>query len=211
MNTKICKKCNTTKNIIDFHKHKTEKDGLRKQCKECCKKTQREYDKKNRELILAKKKNYRESPKGIESRKKHRREYYLKNQLEENKRSRKWNKDNKETHKKYKKEYAKEYYKKNKPKLICRSMLHRALKSLKTKKTNSTIQMLGYSPQDLKLHLENLFKPGMNWDNYGEWHIDHIIPLSTFPKNTPINVVNALSNLQPLWGIENMKKRNKLY
>ena len=39
----------------------------------------------------------------------------------------------------------------------------------------------------------------MSWDNYGEWHIDHIKPLTLFDDNTPIHVVNALSNLQPLW------------
>jgi len=39
----------------------------------------------------------------------------------------------------------------------------------------------------------------MNWGNYGEWHIDHIKPVSSFDKTIPINVVNALSNLQPLW------------
>lgn len=39
----------------------------------------------------------------------------------------------------------------------------------------------------------------MSWDNYGEWHIDHIKPLTKFDKDTPIHIVNALSNLQPLW------------
>jgi hypothetical protein len=39
----------------------------------------------------------------------------------------------------------------------------------------------------------------MTWDNYGEWHIDHIKPVSSFDKDTPQSIVNALSNLQPLW------------
>ena len=39
----------------------------------------------------------------------------------------------------------------------------------------------------------------MSWDNYGEWHIDHIKPLTKFDKDTPIHIVNALNNLQPLW------------
>lgn len=38
----------------------------------------------------------------------------------------------------------------------------------------------------------------MNWNNYGDWHIDHIKPIIEFDKNTPPSVVNALSNLQPL-------------
>jgi len=39
----------------------------------------------------------------------------------------------------------------------------------------------------------------MSWDNYGEWHVDHIKPLISFDKNTHPSIVNALSNLQPLW------------
>jgi len=39
----------------------------------------------------------------------------------------------------------------------------------------------------------------MSWDNHGEWHIDHIKPVSKFDKETPMSIVNALSNLQPLW------------
>jgi len=39
----------------------------------------------------------------------------------------------------------------------------------------------------------------MTWGNHGEWHIDHIKPVITFDPATPSSVVNALSNLQPLW------------
>jgi hypothetical protein len=39
----------------------------------------------------------------------------------------------------------------------------------------------------------------MTWDNYGEWHIDHVKRVSEFDKETPMNIVNALNNLQPLW------------
>jgi hypothetical protein len=53
--------------------------------------------------------------------------------------------------------------------------------------------------KELKEHITSLFTDGMSWDNYGEWHIDHIKPLTLFDDNTPIHVVNALSNLQPLW------------
>ena len=68
------------------------------------------------------------------------------------------------------------------------------------------MDILGYSALDLKNHLESLFKVGMTWDNYGEWVVDHIYPLSRFDKDTPPSVVNALSNLQPLWWNENSKK-----
>ena len=52
---------------------------------------------------------------------------------------------------------------------------------------------------DLKNYIESLFTEGMSWDNYGEWHIDHITQVISFDKETPSNIVNALSNLRPLW------------
>jgi len=80
-----------------------------------------------------------------------------------------------------------------------RTFLTNTLRRLNRNKKDTTIGLLGYSAIDLKNHLEGLFTEGMSWDNYGEWHIDHIIPLYSFDKETPICVVNALNNLQPLW------------
>ena len=44
-------------------------------------------------------------------------------------------------------------------------------------KSGSAIKDLGCTVDKLKLHLESKFKLGMTWDNHGEWHYDHIIPL----------------------------------
>ena len=68
---------------------------------------------------------------------------------------------------------------------------------------------MGYSPTDLKLHIESLFIDNMTWDNYGEWHIDHIKPISKFEKTDDTSIVNSLENLRPLWAIDNLKKSNK--
>lgn len=68
-----------------------------------------------------------------------------------------------------------------------------------TNKEGHTVDILGYSALELKEHMINLFTPGMSWDNYGEWHIDHIKPVSCFDKNEEVSVVCALKNLQPLW------------
>jgi len=73
----------------------------------------------------------------------------------------------------------------------------------------NTVEILGYSPMDLKCYLESLFTIGMTWDNHGEWHIDHIIPVTSFDIDTHPSIINALSNLQPLWAIDNLKKSNK--
>ena len=74
----------------------------------------------------------------------------------------------------------------------------------------STFAILGYSRDDLCSHLERLFLDGMTWENYGRWHIDHIIPLSAFNYETPDDLDFSraweLSNLRPLWALDNVKK-----
>jgi hypothetical protein len=66
---------------------------------------------------------------------------------------------------------------------------------------------------DLMSHIEKQFKEGMSWKNYGEWHIDHIIPQSWLPFNSleDENFIKSwcLSNLQPLWAKENISKGNR--
>lgn len=57
--------------------------------------------------------------------------------------------------------------------------------------------------------MESLFEDGMSWDNHGEWHIDHIKPVSLFNPKEKASVVNSLKNLQPLWAHENLSKGNK--
>jgi hypothetical protein len=62
----------------------------------------------------------------------------------------------------------------------------------------------------LKEHIEKLFVEGMSWENHGEWHIDHIKPVSKFDKTEKISIINSLDNLQPLWAVDNLKKSNKI-
>ena len=51
----------------------------------------------------------------------------------------------------------------------------------------------------------------MTWDNYGEWEIDHIIPLK-YNNPTVEEIVNRLDykNTQPLWKFDNYVKGNRL-
>lgn len=69
---------------------------------------------------------------------------------------------------------------------------------------------VGYSLEELKIHLESLFQEGMTWDNYGKWHIDHIKPRSSFrfksAEDVEFKECWALSNLQPLWAKDNLSK-----
>lgn len=92
-----------------------------------------------------------------------------------------------------------------------RNMLWRVLRATGTVKKGSTCDILGYNGDQLRVHLERQFKPGMNWDNYGEWHIDHKIPLSLmtlYGIDDPA-IINALSNLQPMWALDNLSKGNR--
>ena len=74
--------------------------------------------------------------------------------------------------------------------------------------------LVGWTVTELKIHLESLFKVGMTWENYGEWQIDHKIPIAAFNFNCPDEIdfkkCWALENLQPLWKEENLKKGSRL-
>jgi sulfur relay (sulfurtransferase) DsrC/TusE family protein len=106
-------------------------------------------------------------------------------------------------------EYMRKFYQKYPYSFACRNILKRTLSYIGSDKTESTKNLLGYSSLDLKIYLESLFIEGMTWENYGDWHIDHIKPLSKFSSDVPIDVINSLSNLQPLWASDNLKKSNK--
>ncbi|WP_217597848.1 hypothetical protein [Cohnella sp. GbtcB17] len=79
------------------------------------------------------------------------------------------------------------------------------------KKQKSTIELLGCSPEQARKHIENLFKFGMSWENYGDWHIDHIRPCSSFDLTDPDQQKQCFhfTNLQPLWSAENLSKGSK--
>jgi hypothetical protein len=78
-------------------------------------------------------------------------------------------------------------------------------------KSGSAVRDLGCSIEFLKQYLEERFQPGMSWDDYGLWHIDHIMPLASFNLTDREQFLQAChyTNLQPLWAEENMKKGDK--
>jgi len=91
----------------------------------------------------------------------------------------------------------------------------RSLKRRWTSKKGSSWELLlGYSLQELRDHLETKFTNGMSWDNYGKWHVDHIVPQNSFifssPSDDKFRACWALTNLQPLWGTDNCSKRARL-
>jgi hypothetical protein len=75
--------------------------------------------------------------------------------------------------------------------------------------------MVSYSVEQLMAHLEAKFQLGMTWGNYGkDWHIDHIIPVSSFsfekPQDDGFKKCWSLDNLQPLWAKDNLQKGSKV-
>ena len=92
-----------------------------------------------------------------------------------------------------------------------RNVLKRYLHQRGLKKSKRTEELLGYSSLEFRSHLENLLKPGMTWENYGygslKWNVDHVRPIASFPIGISIAEVNSLSNLQPMWQVENFKKK----
>jgi hypothetical protein len=95
------------------------------------------------------------------------------------------------------------------------NLLRHTLERTGGTKTTHSEKMLGYTREDLVTCLESKFLPGMSWDNRGNsvggWHIDHIKPVSLFVKEgvTDHKIISALSNLQPLWAEDNLRKSNK--
>lgn len=83
-------------------------------------------------------------------------------------------------------------------------------------KASSIIDLIGCSISELKRHIEAQFAEGMTWENWGrgqgKWQIDHNIPVSYFDHSDE-NQQRAcwhFTNMQPLWAIDNIRKRNKL-
>ncbi len=82
------------------------------------------------------------------------------------------------------------------------------------KSYQKTVDMLGYSWEHFKEHMESQFEDKYSWNTYGKngWSIDHILPVDWFIKNNvfDVKIVNCLKNLKPLNSKENMKKSNRI-
>jgi len=145
--------------------------------------------------------------------------------------SKTWYEQNKEHRKEYLKEYRennvdkirqiKRDYERNRKardplyKLISnfRTAIYTVLKESNVDKYGHYFDILQYTPEQLINHLELQFKDTMCWDNYGEWHVDHKLPITHFNisemGDEEFMRCWSLDNLQPMWGIENIRKSNK--
>jgi len=225
---KECPKCHKEKLLTEFHKDSYTKDGLKCWCKKCCKDKKNKWYQLNAEEIKTKARiYYKENNKKCRlSRKKYyennsekertsRKKYYAENTEEERERGRKWREENPE----YSSNYIKEK-RKNDPVFRLNINFSSAISRLLKDGKNQIHweKVVGYSINELKVHLEEKFKKGMNWSNYGKgdgkWHIDHILPISkwniTSMECEDFRRCWALNNLQPLWEKTNLSKGNKI-
>jgi hypothetical protein len=96
-----------------------------------------------------------------------------------------------------------------------RTAIYQVLKESNVEKNKSYFDILGYTPEELINHLEKQFKDDMTWDNYGVWHVDHKLPITSFDiqemGDEEFMKCWCLDNLQPMWGEENIRKSNKLF
>ena len=78
----------------------------------------------------------------------------------------------------------------------------------KDKRSVPTRELFGKTQDDLNKHIASQFTEGMNWNNQGQWHIDHIIPCKAWnlENEEDQRICFSWMNLQPLWGKENLEK-----
>lgn len=76
-------------------------------------------------------------------------------------------------------------------------------------KNQTTLDLLGCTLDKAKHFVELKFLPDMSWDNYGQWELDHIIPLGIAPSSVELEKLCHYTNLQPMWKSDHVKKTAK--
>jgi len=215
-----CKSCyaNIYKKEYDKEYYENNKEKFKENYKKWCEENDRsEYYKKYREentdLLKEKQKEFRENNKELFT--KIKKEYYqnLSPEKKEELKIRKRNLYHQNKYKEIKRKYVKEKLETDyffKLKFSIRTLIRNAFNRKFTTKSKKTIEILGCSFEDFKLHLESQFDENMNWENQGiYWHMDHIIPISSAETEEEVYRLNHYTNFQPLYWLDNLKKSDK--
>lgn len=209
---KRCTKCSENKPLTEFRKNSRYADGHVTWCSECSRAYSAEHYRQNREKVAEQS-----------------RAWHIKNRDTRNAKSRAIYAANPAVHAERVKRYREENIEacRERAKLNARkrraSRVDVRLRSrissqfrycLSTGKGGrTTASLLGYSIAELRVHLERQFLKGMGWDNMGKWHVDHIVPLSSFDITGPdcpdLKRAWALPNLRPVWAEDNLAKGAK--
>jgi len=223
--SKKCKLCGVEKSAENFYTHKYTADGLRPCCKECTRIQTEKWRKNNKEKIaVARKRRWDSDP---EKHRAYLREYrkknpqVLKKYYEANKEEcyRRCRESEKKKPEKYREMYRSALNKRN---ATVRGRIDTRMASSirgalgKRKHGRKWQDLVGYTTDMLREHLEERFTAGMSWEKFknGEIHIDHKIPKSIFnyesTKDIDFKRCWGLDNLQPMWAEDNLKKRDKI-
>jgi hypothetical protein len=224
MTHKKCTKCGEVKLLECFSVDKRHRDGHTSWCKKCACINSSRWEKKNKDKVCANSKKWKErNPEhGREYAKKYLAQHpdYVKiwdKQHPERARERvnRWQLNNPERLRELRRNS--DAKKRSTPGgKLSDSMSSHIWYSLHRgeKRYRKWESLVGYDVVRLLGHLEKRFKPGMTWNNYGEWHVDHIIPISAFnfekPEDIDFKRCWTLENLQPLWAKENLVKHKKI-
>lgn len=201
------------KERYDPEKNRIQCEKYRRENVESIRKSRKEYRERNADEIKARKAKYFQENKEEIMRKTRERE--LQNYDKYLEYHRKYYDENKEARSQYKKnnrdkqnQYKREYRKKNPMIVFLRNTLIRLERYGACEKYE---EIIGYTQDEFIHHIESQFEDGMTWDRRSEFHIDHIKPIKAFIDEgvTDIKIINALSNLQPLWAKDNMSKGAK--
>ena len=190
MDIKTCSKCKMEKPIINYWKDSNQKDGHCHQCIPCKKQTQSKVysdpDKKKHHMASV----------------------------------RKWNDGNKVKNKIYQKSHntKKRSTPLGKLKSNMSTYLNICIRSQRnTNFKQRTLGVIGLKSWDeFLIHIESQWLEGMSWDNWGvgknntTWHIDHKIPVSQAQTEDEVYKLFHYTNLQPMWGSDNIRKRNNI-
>lgn len=204
---KKCTKCKSSKIESSFHKDKSTKDGRVSICKQCKSEYRKAYYQKDPEKFRDYSRDWhKEHPdlsKEIQKRKREKNpDYYKKKRKEQY-----WS--DPDTAKEQNKNYARERARLDpvyRLKLRCRKRIWAAFKEGGYSKRSTSFDLIGCDINKLMRHIESQFKPDMSWDNYGQWHVDHIIPLASAKNEDDVQRLCHYTNLQPLWAEENIRK-----
>jgi hypothetical protein len=204
---KKCSSCKISKEYIDFYKRKDSKDGFTGICKNCTSISNKKYNLENKVNNNKYHKEYRLENK--EKIKESRKEYYIKNKEKLNKKNKNYRINNREKLNNIQVEKRKNNIL-FKLKYNTRNLILNSIKKQGYSKKSRTYEILGCSFEEFKTYIEIQFTKGMSWENHGEWHYDHIIPISFAKNQEEIIKLNHYTNFQPLWAKDNLSKGNKI-
>ena len=189
---KLCSGCNEIKSYDEYNKNKKSFRGIGSHCKKCKSLKDQKYrnDPRFKDVLLVKKKEYYKKVRDTD--------HYQNYQKERN------------MNRNYKAEYERMMKDENRRlKTSLRKRIHSYFKQNKqlVRPNTETFKLLGADFFTVKEFIERQFLPGMTWANYGQWHLDHVIPLDAAGKN--IDIMTRLcyyQNLTPMWGKDNLNK-----